>query len=103
MPVRIFREVYAMSRTALKGLALVAAVGLGVTACSSSKSTPSSTTGGSSGGKSSKARTLVVENKPVPSFTDDFNPFDPNSFVSNENAVSIFYEPLFQFNTLNSS
>ncbi len=91
-----------MSRTALKGLALVAAVGLGVTACSSSSSKPKSATGGSSGG-SGKVRTLVVENKPLPAFTDDFNPFDSNSFVSNENAISMFYEPLYQFNTLNSS
>src|SRR4051812_659802 len=91
-----------MSRTAIKGLALVAAVGLGVTACSSSKSSAPSDKGSNSK-PSGKARTLVVENKPVPSFTDDFNPFDNNSFVSNENASSLFYEPLYQFNTLNSS
>src|SRR2546421_732166 len=58
--------------------------------------------GGSSGG-GGKVRTLVVENKPLPAFTDDFTPFDSNSFVSNENAISMFYEPLYQFNTLNSS
>lgn len=100
-PVRIFREVYAMRRTAIKGLALVAAVSLSAAACSSSKSKPSS--GNSSSGGSGKVRTLVVEDKPVASFTDDFNPFDGNSFLSQENARSLFYEPLYQFNTLNSS
>ncbi|GAA1971914.1 ABC transporter substrate-binding protein [Catenulispora subtropica] len=92
-----------MRRTAIKGLALVAAVGLSAAACSSSKSKAPSdgkSTGSSSSGK---VRTLVVEDKPVASFTDDFNPFDGNSFVSQENARSLFYEPLYQFNTLNSS
>ena len=93
-----------MRRTAIKGLALVAAVGLSAAACSSSKSDKPSGNGGTGGSSSSgKVRTLVVENKPVPSFTDDFNPFDGNSFVSNENARSMFYEPLYQFNTLNSA
>src|SRR6476646_2822105 len=92
-----------MSRTAIKGLALVAAVGLGVTACSSSKSSSPSNNSSTGGKGSGKVRTLVVENKPLPAFTDDFNPFDGNSFVSNENAISMFYEPLYQFNTLNSS
>ena len=87
-----------MRRTAIKGLALVAAVGLSLAACSSSKS-HSSDKSSSSG----KVRTLVVEDKPVASFTDDFNPFDGNSFLSQENARSLFYEPLYQFNTLNSA
>ena len=99
-PVRIFREVYAMRRTAIKGLALVAAVSLSAAACSSSKSKAPSDKNSSSSGK---VRTLVVEDKPVASFTDDFNPFDGNSFLSQENARSLFYEPLYQFNTLNSS
>ena len=99
-PVRIFREVYAMRRTAIKGLALVAAVSLSAAACSSSKAKPSS---GTSSTGSGKVRTLVVEDKPVASFTNDFNPFDGNSFLSQENARSLFYEPLYQFNTLNSA
>ncbi|NUR63155.1 MAG: ABC transporter substrate-binding protein [Catenulispora sp.] len=92
-----------MRRTAIKGLALVAAVGLSAAACSSSKSKTPSDNGSGGSTSSGKVRTLVVENKPVPSFTDDFNPFDGNSFVSNENARSLFYEPLYQFNTLNSA
>ena len=102
-PVRIFREVYAMRHTAIKGLALVAAVGLGAAACSSSKSSTPSNNGTTGSSSSGKVRTLVVEDKPLASFSDDFNPFDGNSFVSNENAISLFYEPLYQFNTLNSS
>ena len=89
-----------MRRTAIKGLALVAAVSLSAAACSSSKSKAPSDKNSSSSGK---VRTLVVEDKPVASFTDDFNPFDGNSFLSQENARSLFYEPLYQFNTLNSS
>jgi peptide/nickel transport system substrate-binding protein len=95
-----------MRRTAITGLALVAAVSLSTAACSSSKSKAPTNTGSSSSGSSGssgKVRTLVMENKPVASFTDDFNPFDSNSFVSQENARSMFYEPLYQFNTLNSS
>ncbi|NUR28545.1 MAG: ABC transporter substrate-binding protein [Catenulispora sp.] len=93
-----------MRRTAIKGLALVATVTLAASACSSSKSKAPSDNGSKTGGSSSgKVRTLVVEDKPVASFTDDFNPFDGNSFVSQENARSLFYEPLYQFNTLNSS
>ncbi|MBS2532008.1 ABC transporter substrate-binding protein [Catenulispora sp. NF23] len=88
-----------MRRTAIKGLALVAAVGLSLAACSSSKGSNSSDKSSGSG----KVRTLVVEDKPVASFTDDFNPFDGNSFLSQENARSLFYEPLYQFNTLNSA
>jgi peptide/nickel transport system substrate-binding protein len=84
-----------MRHTAIQGLALVAAVGLTATACSSSKSkAPSENSTASSG----KVRTLVVEDKPVASFSDDFN-----SFVAQENAISLFYEPLYQFNTLNSA
>lgn len=89
-----------MRRTAIKGLALVAVVCLSAAACGSSKSKSSSD---KSTGGSGKVRTLVVEDKPVASFTDDFNPFDGNSFLSQENARSLFYEPLYQFNTLNSA
>jgi peptide/nickel transport system substrate-binding protein len=92
-----------MRRTAIKGLALVAAVGLSAAACSSSKSNKPSDNKSTGSSSSGKVRTLVVEDKPVAAFTDDFNPFDTNSFTSQENARSLFYEPLYQFNTLNSS
>lgn len=89
-----------MSRnTTIKGIALVAVVGLGLTACTSSGSKP--TTGGSTSA-AANAKTLVVEDKPVPSFTEDFNPLDGNAFGANENANSLVYEPLFMFNSLKS-
>lgn len=92
-----------MRSTTIKGLALVAAVALSSAACSSSKSKSSGSTGGTAtGAKPVSNKTLVVEDKPVKSFEDDFNPFDGNSFVSNENAISLFYEPLYQFNSLAS-
>jgi peptide/nickel transport system substrate-binding protein len=95
-----------MSRnTTIKGLALVAVVGLGLTACTSSGTTGSGGSSNSASGSSTgsaKAKTLVVEDKPVPSFDEDFNPFDGNAFGANENAVSLTYEPLFMFNSLKS-
>ncbi|RAJ43537.1 peptide/nickel transport system substrate-binding protein [Kitasatospora sp. SolWspMP-SS2h] len=81
-----------MSRsTAWRAAALVAAIGLGITACSGS---------GAGSGKAAKDRTLVVESNPVPSFTENYNPFDGNSFLTLANARSLVWEPLFQFNTL---
>lgn len=89
-----------MSRnTTIKAMAVVAAVGLGLTACTSSGSKPSSS---NSSGSSANAATLVVEDKPVPSFNEDFNPFDGNAFGANENSNSLIYEPLFMFNSLKS-
>ncbi|MFC1419226.1 ABC transporter substrate-binding protein [Streptacidiphilus cavernicola] len=89
-----------MSRTTtIKALAVVAAVGLGLTACTSSGAKP---TGKSSSGGSAAVQTLVVEDKPVPSFNEDFNPLDGNAFGANENANSLIYEPLFMFNSLKS-
>lgn len=89
-----------MRRTMIQGLALTATLALGVSACSSSKSTPKAGTSAAAGASS---KTLVVEDKPIKSFEDDFNPFDGNSFVSDENAISLFYEPLFQFNSLDAT
>src|SRR5258708_5792724 len=86
-----------MRRTTIKGLAFVAALALSATACSSSKGGGGTTPPGAS------SKTLVVEDKRVKAFQDDFNPFDGNSFVSNENAISLFYEPLYQFNSLDST
>ncbi|MBC9728266.1 ABC transporter substrate-binding protein [Streptomyces sp. TRM68367] len=84
-----------MSRTTnTRAVAMAAVIALGVTACTSAGG------GSSSAGGSAKAMTLVVESSPAPSFTQDFNPFDTNSFSSIENARSLTYEPLFQINTL---
>ncbi|MGW4808596.1 ABC transporter substrate-binding protein [Kitasatospora sp. NPDC004272] len=78
--------------TLLRALALVAAVGLGATACTDA--------GGSKSTDAGADRTLVVESTPMPSFTENYNPFDGNSFISAQNARSLVFEPLFQFNTL---
>ncbi|WP_042410996.1 ABC transporter substrate-binding protein [Streptacidiphilus carbonis] len=93
-----------MSRnTTIKGLALVAVVGLGLTACTSSGATGNGGSSSSaSGSTGSSTKTLVIEDKPVPSFDEDFNPFDGNAFGANENAISLTYEPLFMFNSLKS-
>ncbi|MFC1409620.1 ABC transporter substrate-binding protein [Streptacidiphilus sp. N1-12] len=89
-----------MSRnTTIKALAVVAAVGLGLTACTSSGAKPA---GKSSSNGSGAVQTLVIEDKPVPSFNEDFNPLDGNAFGANENANSLIYEPLFMFNSLKS-
>jgi len=87
-------------RTTVTGLALVAALALGASACSSSGS-GSSGASGSAGGGSAKA--LVVESNPVPSFTNDFNPFDSKSSGYEQNITGLVFEPLMQFNTLNSA
>jgi peptide/nickel transport system substrate-binding protein len=83
----------------VKGLALLAVIGLSVAACSS---TSSPATKNSNAATSNK--TLVIEdNTGATSYTDDFNPFDTNSFTRTENTASFTYEPLFQFNTLDSA
>jgi ABC-type transport system substrate-binding protein len=46
---------------------------------------------------------VIEDNTGSTSYTDDFNPFDTNSFTRTENTASFTYEPLFQFNTLDSS
>lgn len=87
--------------TTSKGLALLAVIGLGLAACSSSSTSPAAK---SSGGGGSSSKTLVIEdNTAATSYTDDFNPFDSNSFAKTENTAALIYEPLFQFNTLDSS
>ena len=94
-----------MSRnTTMKGLALVAVIGLGLTACtsSSSSSNPSSS-GSSASGGSSSAKTLVIEDNPEPSFANNFNPLTSTSASSTENTNSLIYEPLFMINSLNAS
>jgi peptide/nickel transport system substrate-binding protein len=84
--------------TTYKGLALLAVLGLGLTACSSSSSPKANQSANTS------SKTLVIEdNTGATSYTDDFNPFDTNSFARTENTASLIYEPLFQFNTLDSS
>jgi peptide/nickel transport system substrate-binding protein len=87
-----------MSRsTTTKGLALLVAIGLSMAACTSSSSKPAANSSAAS------KTPLVIEDNPVATFTNDFNPFDASSASSTENTNSLVYEPLFQFNTLNST
>ncbi len=92
-----------MSRnTTMKGLALVAVIGLGLTACTSSSSNSSSSSSSASGGKSG-AKTLVIEDNPEPSFANDFNPLVATSASTIENTDSLVYEPLFMINSINAT
>ena len=88
--------------TTIRAMAVVAALGLSLTACSSSHSTPK---GGSSSGSSSKAaKPLVIEDNPVTSFSENFNPYvSTTDFSGSQNANSLVFEPLFQINSLNAS
>ena len=87
--------------TTIRAMAVVAALGLGLTACSSSHSTPKA---GGSGSTGAVGKTLVIEDSPATSFTEDFNPFVAGAdFSGNQNANSLVFEPLFQINSLNST
>ena len=90
--------------TTIRAMAVVAALGLGLTACSSSHSTAK---GGSSSGSSNSSatgKTLIVEDSDATSFTEDFNPFvSGTDFSGSQNANSLVYEPLFQINSLNAN
>ena len=60
----------------------------------------------SSGGGSkttATGKTLVVESTPLSPMTDTFNPFSLTSTGYLTNAVALYNEPLFIFNTLNSA
>jgi peptide/nickel transport system substrate-binding protein len=89
-----------MRHKVLASLAVASALSLGIAACGSSSS------GGGSSSNSSSAKmgkTLVVESTPLSPMTDTFNPFSLTSTGYLTNAVSLYNEPLFIFNTLNST
>ncbi|MEY9845510.1 ABC transporter substrate-binding protein [Streptacidiphilus sp. MAP5-3] len=87
--------------TTIKGLAVMAALGMGLTACSGSSSPKA---GGSGGSGNVAAETLYLEdNTGATAFTEDFNPFDGNSLGRTQNTDSLIYEPLLQYDTLNPS
>jgi peptide/nickel transport system substrate-binding protein len=89
------RGAYIMSRsTTTRAVAVVAALCLGAAACSSS---------GSSSAPASSTALVIEDNNGATAYTNNFNPFDSGDFVLTENTASFVYEPLFQFNTLNSS
>lgn len=84
-----------MSRsTTTKAIAVMAALCLGAAACSSS---------GKSNTAASTTALVVEDNNGATAYTNNFNPFDSGDFVLTENTAAFVYEPLFQFNTLNSS
>jgi peptide/nickel transport system substrate-binding protein len=87
-----------MKHRVLAGVAIIGALSLGVAACGSSGSS-----GSGSGSSVKMGKTLVVESTPLSPMTDTFNPFSLTSTGYLTNAVSLYNEPLFIFNTLNSS
>lgn len=80
-----------MFRKHLTSIALLGVAALALAACSSGGSSDQNS-GGSSG------KTLVVENNPVATMTDTFNPFAATNTMKSVNATALFYEPLLQFN-----
>ena len=87
-----------MKQRFLAGLAVAGALSLGIAACGSSSNNGSGNTGSVKMGK-----TLVVESTPLSPMTDTFNPFSLTSTGYLTNAISLYNEPLFIFNTLNSA
>ena len=88
-----------MRHTVLKSVAVAGVLAMGIAACSSSKSN-------SSGGSSSAAasgKTLVVESTALSPMTDTFSPYSATSTGYVTHAVGLYNEPLFVFNTLNST
>jgi peptide/nickel transport system substrate-binding protein len=88
-----------MKHTVLKSLAAASVLVMGIAACGSSG-------GGSSASSSSPAatgKTLVIESTPLSPMTDTFNPFSLTATGYLTNAVALYNEPLFIFNTLNSA
>jgi peptide/nickel transport system substrate-binding protein len=87
-----------MKHRVLAGLAVAGALSLGIAACGSSSNSGNGSTGSVKMGK-----TLVVESTPLSPMTATFNPFSLTSTGYLTNAVSLYNEPLFIFNTLNSA
>ena len=87
-----------MRHKVLATLAVAGALSMGVAACGSSSSS-------GSGSKTTAAtgKTLVVESTPLSPMTATFNPFSLTSTGYLTNAVALYNEPLFIFNTLNSA
>jgi len=86
-----------MKHTVLKSLAVASVLAMGIAACGSSGS---STSGGSTN-KAATGKTLVIESTPLSPMTDTFNPYSQTSTGYIANAISLYNEPLYIFNTLN--
>src|ERR1039458_1352992 len=84
-----------MRHKVLATLAVAGALSMGIAACGSSSSGGSKTT--------ATGKTLVVESTPLSPMTDTFNPFSLTSTGTLTNAIALYNEPLFIFNTLNSA
>jgi peptide/nickel transport system substrate-binding protein len=83
-----------MNHRIMKSLAVAAILSMGIAACGSSGSTPSNSA-------AKQGKTLVIESTPLSPMTDTFNPFSLTSTGYLTNAVSLYNEPLYIFNTLN--
>jgi peptide/nickel transport system substrate-binding protein len=79
---------------AVAGAALLSALAITASACSSSTKPTAATNNGA--GKASA--TLSIESAPISPFTDNFNPFEQTSLANTTNATSLLYEPLLQWN-----
>jgi peptide/nickel transport system substrate-binding protein len=90
--------------TTIRAMAVVAALGLSLTACSSSHSSPKGSSSSGSGSNAAVGKPLVIEDSPATSYSENFNPYVSNTdFSGSQNANSLVFEPLFQINSLNSS
>lgn len=87
-----------MKHKVFAAVAVAGALSLGIAACGSSSSN-----GSGSSGSVKMGKTLVIESTPLSPMTDTFNPFSLTSTGYLTNAVSLYNEPLFIFNTLNSA
>ena len=87
-----------MKHRVFAAVAVAGALSLGIAACGSSSSN-----GSGSGSSVKMGKTLVIESTPLSPMTDTFNPFSLTSTGYLTNAVSLYNEPLFIFNTLNSA
>src|ERR1700750_2284564 len=87
-----------MKQRILAAVAVAGALSLGAAACGSSSSN-----GSGSSGSVKMGKTLAVESTPLSPMTATFNPYSLASTGYLTNAVSLYNEPLFIFNTLNSA
>ncbi|HUY45718.1 MAG TPA: ABC transporter substrate-binding protein [Streptosporangiaceae bacterium] len=85
-----------MKHRVLAALAVASALSIGIAACGSSGSSKG-------GGHAATGKTLVIESTPLSPMTDTFNPFSLTSTGFLTNAVALYNEPLYIFNTLNSA
>ena len=92
-----------MKHKILASLAVASALSMGIAACSSGGSSSNSGSGGGGTSGAKTGKTLVVESTPLSPMTDTFNPFSLTATGYLTNAVSLYNEPLFIFNTLNSA